>query len=134
MCVVCECVYGVCVCMGVYFFCVFVCGVCVVCVCVWLSMCLWFVCVRGCVVRGLTQLGEACLATSWPTTWVQLDILCFPMTNNADLLVSAVTLADKFTSIWITVENIVEASYEIIKVVPKNEKSLQLHMSVSLMK
>jgi len=44
------------------------------------------------------------------------------MTNIADLLGSAVILADIVTTIWITVQIIVEASYDIIKVVPKNEK------------
>jgi len=47
------------------------------------------------------------------------------MTNNVDLWGSAVTLADIVTSIWITFEIIVEESYDIIKVVPRNEKSLQ---------
>ena len=77
-------------------------------------------CIRGCVVHGLTQLGEDWLATSWPKAWVKVLSLCFPMTNNADLLGAAVSLVDIFTFIWSEVEIIVEAMCHIIKIVPKN--------------
>ena len=39
---------------------------------------------------GVTRLGEDWLATSWPTACVKVLRLCFPMTNDADLLEAAV--------------------------------------------
>jgi len=47
------------------------------------------------------------------------------MTNDADLLEAVVTLVDTVKSTWCTVEMIVQASDDIIKVVPKNEDSFQ---------
>ena len=71
------------------------------------------------------RLGEDCLATSWPTAWFKVLRLCFPMTNDADLLEAAVTLVVIVKSGWSTVEIIVQASDDIIQVVLKNEDSLQ---------
>ena len=68
---------------------------------------------------GVTRLGEDWLATSWPTTWVKVLRLCFPMTYDADLLEAAVTLVVIVKSSWSAVEIIVQASDDIIKVVPK---------------
>ena len=68
---------------------------------------------------GVTRLGEDWLATSWPTAWVKVLRLCFPMINDADLLEAAVTLVVIVKSSWSTVEIIVQASDDIIKVVPK---------------
>jgi len=82
-------------------------------------------CVTLSVDCGVTRLGEDWLATSWPTTRVKVLRLCFLMTNDADLLESAVTLVVTVQSSWSTVETIVQASDDIIKVVPKNENSLQ---------
>ena len=45
--------------------------------------------------------------------------LCFPMNNDTDLLEAAVILVVTVKSIWSTVEIIVQASDDIIKVVPK---------------
>jgi len=47
------------------------------------------------------------------------------MTNEADLLEAAVTLVVTVLSSWSAVEMIVQASDDIIEVVPKNEDSLQ---------
>jgi len=74
---------------------------------------------------GVTRLGEDWLATSWPTAWVKVLRLCFPMTNESDLLEVAVTLVVTVKCSWSTVEMIVHTSDDIIKVVPKNEDSLQ---------
>ena len=65
------------------------------------------------------------MATSWPTAWLKVLKLCFPMTNEADLLEAAVTLVITVKCSWSTVEMITQASDDIIKVVPKNEGSLQ---------
>jgi len=43
-------------------------------------------------VCGVTRLGEVWLATSWPTAWVKVLRLCFPMNNDTDLFEAAVTL------------------------------------------
>jgi len=45
--------------------------------------------------------------------------LCFPMTTEADLFEAAATLVVTVKSSWSTVEMIVQASDDIIKVVPK---------------
>jgi len=74
---------------------------------------------------GVTRLGKDWLATSWPTAWLKVLKLCFPMTNEADLLEAAVTLVITVKCSWSTVEMITQASDDIIKVVPKNEGSLQ---------
>ena len=74
---------------------------------------------------GVTRLGEDWLATSWPTAWVKVLRLCFPMNNNTDLFEAAVTSAVTVKSSRSTVETIVQASDDIIQVVPKNEDSLQ---------
>jgi len=47
------------------------------------------------------------------------------MTNDTDLLEAAVTLVVIVKSSWSTVEITVQASDDIITVVPKNEDSLQ---------
>ena len=47
------------------------------------------------------------------------------MTNDADLLEAAITLVVTVKSSWSTVEMIVHASDDIIKVEPKNEDWLQ---------
>ena len=59
------------------------------------------------------------------TAWVKVLGLCFQMTNEADLLEAAVTLVVTVLSSWSAVEMIVQASDDIIEVVPKNEDSLQ---------
>ena len=41
---------------------------------------------------SVTRLGEYWLATSWPTAWVKVLRLCFPMNNDTDLFEVAVTL------------------------------------------
>ena len=41
---------------------------------------------------SVTRLGEDWLATSWPTAWVRVLRLCFPMNNDTDLFEVAVTL------------------------------------------
>ena len=51
--------------------------------------------------------------------------LRFPMSNDVDLLEAAVTLLVIVQSSWSTVEIIVQASDDVIKVVPRNEDSLQ---------
>jgi len=56
------------------------------------------------------------------------------MTNDADLLEAAVTLVVAVKSSWSTVENIVQASDDIIKVVQKNEDSLQRPLPLRLLK
>ena len=68
--------------------------------------------------RGLTghQLAAA---------WIRVLRICLPMTNEADLLEAAVTFVVTFKSSCSTVGMIVQASDDIIKVVPKNEDSLQ---------
>ena len=53
------------------------------------------------------------------TTWVKVLRLCFPMTTEADLLEAAVTLVVAVESNWSTVEMIVQASDDIVKVVPE---------------
>jgi len=58
----------------------------------------------------------------------------FPMTNDTDLLEAAVTLVVIVKSSWSTVEIIVQASDDIIKVVPKNEDSLQRPLPLSFLK
>jgi len=83
---------------------------------------------------GVTRLGEDWLATNWPTAWVKVLRFCFPMTNDADLLEAAVTLVVAVKSSWSTVENIVQASDDIIKVVQKNEDSLQRPLPLRLLK
>jgi len=47
------------------------------------------------------------------------------MTNDADLFEAAVTLVVTVKSSWNTDEMIVQASDDIIQVMPKNEDSLQ---------
>jgi len=47
------------------------------------------------------------------------------MSNDVDLLEAAVTLLVIVQSSWSTVEIIVQASDDVIKVVPRNEDSLQ---------
>jgi len=56
------------------------------------------------------------------------------MTNDTDLLEAAVTLVVIVKSSWSTVEIIVQANDDIIKVVPKNEDSLQRPLPLSLLK
>jgi len=68
---------------------------------------------------GVTRLGEDWLATSWPAAWVKVLRLCFPMNNDTDLFEAAVTLVVIVKSSWSTVEIIVQASDDVIKVVPK---------------
>jgi len=68
---------------------------------------------------GVTRLGEDWLATSWPTAWVKVLRLSFTMNNDTDLFEAAVTLVVIVKSSWGTVEIIVQASDDIIKVVPK---------------
>jgi len=68
--------------------------------------------------------GRGLVGHHWPTAWVKVIRLCFPMTNYADLLEATVTLVVIVNSSWSTVEIIVQASDDIIQVVPKNEDSL----------
>ena len=51
VCLGCGCVYlcGVFFCVVGVFVCMFLCGVCEVCVCLWVYVCVWCVCVCGCV-------------------------------------------------------------------------------------
>jgi len=59
------------------------------------------------------------------TTWVKVLGLCFRMTTETDLLEAAATLIFTVEFIWSTVEMIAQTSDDIIKVVHKNEDSLQ---------
>ena len=63
--------------------------------------------------------GRGLVGHQLATTWVKVLRLCFPMTNDADLLEAAVTLVDTVKSSWCTVEMIDQASNDIIKGVPK---------------
>ena len=57
------------------------------------------------------------------TTWVKVFGLCFQMTTEADLMEAAAILIFTVEFSWSTVEMIVQASDDIIKVVPKMKTS-----------
>jgi len=63
--------------------------------------------------------GRGLVGHQLAPAWVKVLILCFPMTNEADLLEAAAILVFTINSSLTTVELIAQASDDIIKVVPK---------------